>query len=92
MSARADGAPTESRFERWLGPLGAGLALVGLLVIGAAFAVWAGRSPGWAYDFGAYFGAAERLVATGRPTSSRLLPDPFDRGRTGSIFTRRHWP
>ena len=83
MSADVDGASTLSRFDRWLGPLGAGLALVGLLVLGAACAVWAGRSPGWAYDFGAYFDAAVRLVATHSPYQLETLAGPFRPGPYG---------
>ena len=51
----------------WSGPLAAGLALVGLLVLAGAISTWIGRSPGWAYDFHAYYDAALRFLATGSP-------------------------
>ena len=83
MSAQADGVLPAGRFDRWIGPIGAGLAVIGLLVLGAACAVWAGRSPGWAYDFGAYFEAAQRLVASGSPYQLETLAGPFRPGPYG---------
>src|SRR5688572_12608584 len=77
------GALTEGRFERWAGPLGAGLAMLGLIVLISAFSIWAFRSPGWAYDFEAYFDAAVRLIATGSPYQEQTLSGPFRPGPYG---------
>lgn len=63
--------------RRWSGPLAAGLALAGLLVLSLAVWNWFGRSPAWAYDFRAYWEAALRLVATGTPYTAETLAGPF---------------
>ncbi len=83
MSAQADGASTQSRFDRWLGPLGVGLAVLGLLVIATASAAWIGGARGWAYDFSAYFDAAQRLVTTGSPYQADLIAAPYRPGPYG---------
>jgi len=70
-----DGAYTTDR--RWAGPLAAGLALAGLIVLGLAIWTWFGRSPSWAYDFHAYWEAALRLIATGSPYPPETLAGPF---------------
>jgi hypothetical protein len=69
--------------RRWSGPLSAGLALVGLLVLAAAINTWLGRSPGWAYDFHAYYDAALRFLATGSPYRAETLSGPFRPGPFG---------
>lgn len=74
--AAADGVPPPDR-RRWAGPLAAGLAFAGLLVLGLALWNWIGRSPGWAYDFRAYWEAALRLVATSSPYQAETLAGPF---------------
>lgn len=74
---------TASGRSRWAGPLGLGLALTGLTVIVAVFSIWIGRSPGWAYDFHAYYDAAVRLVATGTPYQAETLAGPFRPGPYG---------
>lgn len=79
-AATAEAAPPPGR---WAGPLGAGLALTGLFVLAAAFSIWIGRSPGWAYDFYAYYDAALRLVATGTPYQAETLAGPFRPGPYG---------
>jgi hypothetical protein len=61
----------------WAGPLAAGLALAGLLVLGLAMWTWIDRSPSWAYDFRAYWEAALRLLATGSPYTAETLAGPF---------------
>jgi hypothetical protein len=68
---------------RWAAPLGAGLALVGIGVLTWAFTVWIGRSPGWAYDFHAYYDAALRYAATGSPYQAETLAGPFRPGPYG---------
>lgn len=77
-----NGAQTTD-LRRWAGPLAAGLALAGLLVLGLAIWNWVGRSPGWAYDFRAYYDAALRLIATGSPYQAETLNDPFRPGPFG---------
>ncbi len=74
---------TASGRSRWAAPLGTGLALLGLTVLVAAFSIWIGRSPGWAYDFHAYYDAAVRLVATGTPYQAETLGGPFRPGPFG---------
>jgi Protein of unknown function (DUF2029). len=69
--------------RRWSGPLAAGLAMFGLLVLGLAISNWIGRSPGWAYDFHAYYDAALRLIATGTPYQAETLSGPFRPGPYG---------
>lgn len=69
--------------HRWSGPLAAGLALVGVLVLGGAITTWIGRSPGWAYDFHAYYDAALRLLSTGTPYQPETLTGPFRPGPYG---------
>ena len=69
--------------RRWSGPLSAGLALVGLLVLGGAISTWTGRSPGWAYDFHAYYDAALRFLATGTPYQPDTLSGAFRPGPYG---------
>lgn len=69
--------------NRWAAPLGAGLALLGLMVLISAISVWIGRSPGWAYDFHAYYDAALRFIATGTPYQAETLAGPFRPGPFG---------
>lgn len=69
--------------RRWSGPLAMGLAAFGLLVLGLAISNWIGRSPGWAYDFHAYYDAALRLIATGTPYQAETLGGPFRPGPFG---------
>src|SRR5687768_18283081 len=69
--------------SRWAAPLGAGLATVGVIVLLSAISIWTGRSPGWAYDFHAYFDAALRLIATGTPYQAETLSGPFRPGPFG---------
>ena len=76
-------APRDSAPGRWTGPLGAGLAMAGVLVLILAITNWVGRSPGWAYDFHAYYDAALRLVATGTPYQTETLAGPFRPGPFG---------
>src|SRR5687768_9973463 len=70
-------------YSRWAAPLGAGLATVGVIVLLSAISTWIGRSPGWAYDFHAYFDAALRLIATGSPYQAETLSGPFRPGPFG---------
>ncbi|MEO8626333.1 MAG: glycosyltransferase 87 family protein [Candidatus Limnocylindrales bacterium] len=63
--------------RRWSGPLAAGVAMAGLLVLGLAMWSWVGRSPSWAYDFHAYWEAALRLLSTGSPYTAETLAGPF---------------
>lgn len=69
--------------NRWAAPLGAGLAVLGLMVLGSAISLWIGRSPGWAYDFHAYYDAALRFIATGTPYQAETLAGPFRPGPFG---------
>jgi Glycosyltransferase family 87 len=69
--------------SRWAAPFGLGLALIGASVLVAAFTLWIGRSPGWAYDFHAYYDAALRLIATGSPYQLETLSGPFRPGPYG---------
>ncbi|MEP7159345.1 MAG: glycosyltransferase family 87 protein [Chloroflexota bacterium] len=69
--------------NRWAAPLGAGLALAGIIVLVSAISTWIGRSPGWAYDFHAYYDAALRLIATGTPYQAETLSGPFRPGPFG---------
>jgi hypothetical protein len=83
-----DGPLTARRFDRWAGPIGAGLAGVGLLVLallllGAGSSVWGRTSTGWAYDFEAYYNAAQRLVEFGSPYQAATLNGPFRPGPYG---------
>ncbi|MDL2335124.1 MAG: glycosyltransferase 87 family protein, partial [Chloroflexota bacterium] len=59
------------------------MALVGLLVLGGAISTWIDRSPGWAYDFHAYYDAAVRFLATGTPYQPDTLSGPFRPGPYG---------
>ena len=63
--------------------MGAGLALAGGIVLLLAISNWIGRSPGWAYDFHAYYDAALRLIATGTPYQAETLGGPFRPGPFG---------
>jgi hypothetical protein len=63
--------------------LGAGLALAGVIVLILAISNWLGRSPGWAYDFHAYYDAALRLMAMGTPYQAQTLGGPFRPGPFG---------
>ncbi len=76
-------AVQEQSRSRWAGPLAVGLAAVGLTVLVAAFSIWIGQSPGWAYDFQAYYDAALRLTATGSPYQTETLSGPFRPGPFG---------
>ena len=69
--------------SRWSAPIGAGLALIGLLFLGLAISLWFQSSPGWGYDFRAYFEAALRLLATGTPYQAETLGGPFRPGPFG---------
>lgn len=69
--------------SRWAAPFSLGLALLGLAVLGLAVTMWIGRSPGWAYDFHAYYDAALRLIATGSPYQAETLSGPFRPGPYG---------
>ena len=69
--------------SRWSSPLGAGLALAGVLMLLAAISIWIGRSPGWGYDFWAYYDAAIRFVQTGTPYEAETLSGPFRPGAFG---------
>ncbi len=71
------------RSSRWAGPVSTGLALLGLAVLGLAVTMWVGRSPGWAYDFHAYYDAALRLISTGSPYQAETLSGPFRPGPYG---------
>ena len=79
----AHSAPSGGRFDRWAGPMSAGLTLAGLLVLAAAISIWIGKSPGWAYDFEAYYNAALRLLASGSPYQAETLAGPFRPGPYG---------
>lgn len=59
------------------GPLAAGIAVVGAVAMVGAITLWAGRAPGWAFDFEAYYAAAVRLIASGSPYQPELLAGPF---------------
>jgi len=85
MAGRAtvDEAPGEMARSRWSAPLGAGLALAGLLALGLTMALWMNRSLGSAYDFHAYYAAALRLLATGTPYQAETLAGPFRPGPFG---------
>ncbi|MEX2546511.1 MAG: glycosyltransferase family 87 protein [Chloroflexota bacterium] len=82
MTAPIPAAQEQSR-SRWAGPLAVGLAVVGSTVLIAAFSIWIGQSPGWAYDFQAYYDAALRLIATGSPYQAETLAGPFSPGPFG---------
>ena len=69
--------------RRWSGPLSAGLALVGSMVLIGAISTWVGRSPGWAYDFHAYYDAALRFLSAGTPYQAETLSGPFRPGPFG---------
>lgn len=69
--------------SRWAAPLGAGLALAGAIIVMLAMSTWVGRSPGWAYDFHAYYDAALRFMATGTPYQPETLAGPFRPGPFG---------
>jgi hypothetical protein len=69
--------------QRWAAPLALGLAAIGALVLVGAISTWIGRSPGWAYDFQAYYGAAQRFLATGTPYQVETLSGPFRPGPLG---------
>jgi hypothetical protein len=69
--------------SRWAAPLSLGLALLGLSVLGLAATMWIGRSPGWAYDFHAYYDAALRLIGTGTPYQQETLSGAFRPGPYG---------
>jgi len=60
-----------------------GLVAVGLVLVLWMLTTWIGRSPGWAYDFRAYYDAAARLVATGTPYQEQTLSGPFRPGPGG---------
>jgi hypothetical protein len=82
-AATVDGAHQAVPPSRWAAPLGAGLAFAGLLVLGLTISLWFGHSPGWAYDFYAYYDAALRLIATGSPYQAETLSAPFRPGPFG---------
>jgi len=63
--------------------LALGLASVGLIALLVALATQTGQSLGWAYDFRAYFDAAERLLVTGTPYQAVTLDGPFRPGPGG---------
>ena len=69
--------------RRWSGPLSAGLAVVGLMVLVGAISTWLGRSPGWGYDFHAYYDAALRFLRVGSPYQAETLSGPFRPGPFG---------
>ena len=69
--------------RRWSGPLALGIAAIGALVLAGAIATWINRSPGWAYDFHAYYDAALRFMATGTPYQAGPLTGPFRPGPFG---------
>ena len=69
--------------SRWAAPLSLGVALLGLSVLGLAATMWIGRSPGWAYDFHAYYDAALRLIGTGTPYQQETLGGAFRPGPYG---------
>ena len=82
-AATVDGAQQAAPASRWSAPLGAGLAFAGLIVLGLTISLWFGHSPGWAYDFYAYYEAAMRLIATGSPYQAETLSGPFQPGPFG---------
>ena len=69
--------------RRWSAPLAVGVAGLGLLFIGLAIALSAGRTLNWAYDFRAYYDAALRLMNAGTPYQSETLAGPFRPGPFG---------
>lgn len=69
--------------RRWSGPLGLGLAAVGLLVLGVTLAAWYDESRGWAFDFHPYYDGALRLIASGSPYQAATLDGPFQPGPKG---------
>ena len=69
--------------RRWSGPLALGLAAVGLIALLATLAAWYNESRGWAYDFRAYYMAAQRLIETGSPYQAQTLAGPFRPGPFG---------
>ncbi len=82
-AATVDGAQQAAPASRWSAPLGAGLAFAGLIVLGLTISIWFGHSPGWAYDFNAYYEAAMRLIATGSPYQAETLGGAFRPGPFG---------
>src|SRR6266568_648091 len=68
--------------RRWSTPVALGLALAGAAVLAAAAVINLG-SPGWGYDFRAYYDAALRLVASGSPYQPETLAGPFRPGPSG---------
>ena len=52
-------------------------------MLGLTISLWFGHSPGWAYDFYAYYEAALRLIATGSPYQAETLSGPFQPGPFG---------
>lgn len=67
---------------RWQGPLAAGLALLGVVVLLFMLQYWR-TSLSWGYDFDAYYSAAQRVASTGGPYQSETLSGPFRPGPGG---------
>lgn len=83
-TAESLGAPSRAQTRsRWAAPIGLGLAVIGAAVLTAAFTLWIGKSPGWAYDFHAYYDAALRLISTGSPYQAETISGPFRPGPYG---------
>ena len=70
-------------WQRWAAPISLGICVLGIAVLASTMALWAGQSPGWGYDFRAYFDAGERLLATGTPYQSDTLNGAFRPGPGG---------
>lgn len=67
----------------WWAPIALGICALGIVFLAVTMVVWAGHSPGWGYDFRAYFDAAARLLATGTPYQAETLAGPFRPGPAG---------
>jgi hypothetical protein len=68
--------------ERWRGPLAAGLAAAGVVVMLLFLQQWQ-LSRGWGYDFDAYYQAARRVAEAGSPYQEQTLGGPFRPGPGG---------
>jgi hypothetical protein len=69
--------------ERWWLPLAIALGATAALMFLWTLIPNVNSSPGWGYDFAAYYNAAVRLLDTGSPYQVRTLTLPFRPGPGG---------